>query len=276
MPQVRLGIQGYGGTGKTFSAVTFPNPVVFNIDNGLGAHAGKDEIIEVPIWDKDFCKKLHGVNYTKFNLRDVIEKWFDTEAQKLEKDQVLIIDGNTGLQNAYHLWYSNNIVVSSGGKVNEFAEYNLKKTFFTPLLESLKYLKCDVIYICHEAEKKEKSGEYQGKVRPLLSGSVGDEILTHFTDWYRQLASNKPSAELTPDKLALWKMTKEQHKAMLDSFSGNTVYYWQTEGDDIFDAKRSSLVDAPRFIPARYTDFQKYRKQFTSSPINIPEGMVIK
>lgn len=260
IPQIRLGIQGWGGTGKTWAALTFPNPIVFNIDNGLGAHAGREDVIEVKIWSKEYCAKIYGANYTKYNLRDVIDKWFDTHGPKLEKGQTLIVDGNTGLQNAYHLWYTANIVTTNG-KIDGFAEYKLKQQFFTPILESFKYLKCDVVYLCHESEKKEKSGQYEGKVRPLLSGSVGAEILTHFTDWFRQHASDKPILPLDTAKLKLWGLDDKGIKEVLESYKGNTIYYWQTEGDDVFDAKRSSLVDAPRFIPAHYNSFLEYRRK---------------
>lgn len=260
VPQIRLAIQGYGGTGKTWSALTFPNPVVLNIDNGLGAHQGREDVIDVRLWDKDYCKTLVP-NYTKFNLRDVIDKWFEVEAPKLEKGQTLVIDGNTGIQNAYHLWYSANMVTTKAGKVDDFGEWNLKKPFYANIFETLKTLQCDVVYLCHESEKKEKNGEYLGKVRPLLTGSVGDEMVGHFTDFFRQFAQDKPTFPMAPEKLAMWKMTEAEMKNYVLSYKDNTVYFWQTESSDIFDAKRSSLVDAPRFIPAHYNSFLKFRRK---------------
>ena len=43
-PQIRLGLQGYSGTGKTWAALTFPNPIVLNLDRGLGAHTGRSDV----------------------------------------------------------------------------------------------------------------------------------------------------------------------------------------------------------------------------------------
>lgn len=266
VPQIRLGLQGYGGTGKTWSALTFPNPMVLNIDNGLGAHAGREDVIDVAIYDEDYCKKIFGNKFTKHNRRDVVDLWIDKIAPKIEKGQTLIIDGNTGLQNAYHLWYSVNVVVGQGGKVNDFAEWKLKQVFFGGIFEAIKTLQCDVVFLFHESEKKEKSGEYLGKIRPLMTGAMGDELLGHFTDFFRQHSGNKPK-EMSPEKLALWGMTPNDFSIMAGNFKGNNIYYWQTEGDDMFDAKRSSLVDAPRFIPADYKSFLKYRRKETPNPL---------
>ena len=71
----------------------------------------------------------------------------------------------------------------------------------------------------------------------------------------------------SPDKidekiLTLWGMkTREEFLEMQKQFIGNSVYCWQTEGDDIFSAKASSMKPGtPRFIPANYDAFMKWRK----------------
>jgi len=263
-PQIRLGIQGYGGTGKTWAALTFPNTIVLNLDRGLGAHVGRADVIELPFYDVNFCKTILP-NYTPESLKDTILAWLYKYGMQLKPHQTLVYDGNTTTQNAYHFWFEKNkhSFVTRNGQLNEFAEWSEKKSFYAELLELLKALPCHLIYICHEAEKKEKSGVYAGKVRPLLTGQVGDELLTHFTDWFRQLSADKPAdfSSIDDTKLKLWGLTKKEFKDFCDSFPRNTIYYWQTEGDEIFDGKCSSLVNFPRFIPANYESFNKYKRK---------------
>ena len=56
--QIRLGIQGFPGSGKDWSILGtpdgkqkgFPNPIVLNLDRGLGAHSQCTNIYEVPLY----------------------------------------------------------------------------------------------------------------------------------------------------------------------------------------------------------------------------------
>lgn len=263
--QIRLGLQGFPGTGKTWASLTFPNPIVLNLDRGLGAHIGRDDVIEIPFYQPSFCG-------SKTELKDKLIQWIDKEGKKLSSEQTLVVDGCTSIQNAYHIWFAANQhnFLTKGGKVDDFAEWQVKKKYFGELHEALKYLACDVIFIAHESERADKPttvgqpGVYSGKIRPLLTGAFGDELVGHYTDWFRQHASDKPTDYnvIKPESLALWGMrdTKE-FKAMCDTFPRNTIYYWQTEGDVLFDGKCSSLINFPHFMPANFTEFCKYQRK---------------
>lgn len=265
--QVRLGIQGFPKTGKTYAALTFKNPVVMDLDRGLGAYEGRADIIQVPFYDLDFCRK-YDPQYHPSKLKDVLIKWLETEGRKLTDQQTLIIDGNTGLQNAYHRWFKVNeaMYLTKSGAVNEYSEWTVKRTYFAEFMEALKLLKCDVVYLCHEVDQKDKNGpqgpSYSGKIRPLLTGSFGDELASYFTDWFRQHAENKPNYNVwTDEDTKKWGMDKVAHKAWTDKFPRNTMYYWQTESDSIFDGASTTLSGHPRFIPATSETFFKYKKK---------------
>lgn len=259
LPQIRLGIQGFFKTGKTWSALTFPNPIVANLDRGLGAHRGKSDVRELPFYDPDFCKKFNPKHTKLSHLKDTIIQWLTTEGMKLEKDQTFVMDGGTGLQNAYSQWMQENPIYTKNGQIDDFAPWRLKIQFFGEICSIFKSMKCNVVYICHEAEKKEKSGEYLGKIRPLLTGQFCDELGSHFTDWFRQLAINKPDKEADIEKLAKAReLSVADMKLELSTFPRGTAYYWQTESDDIFDGGCSSLVNFPRLIKADYQTFIKY------------------
>lgn len=264
--QVRLGLQGYPGTSKTWSALTFPNPVVLNIDRGLKAHQGRNDVIEVPLWDSAVCSKfLSGYNPSK--LKDLLVSWLDKEGVQLEASQTLVVDGLTGLQNAYHLWFrvNQNNFLTTSGKVDAFAEWQVKKQYFGELMETFKRLRCHVVLIAHEIDLKDKNGpagpSYSGKIRPLLTGAFGDEIVSQFTDWFRSHSADAPKdyKSLKPEEIKQnWNMTMPEFEAWCKSFTGGTIYYWQTMSDSVFDGKTSSLVGAPRYIPATFSAFQKY------------------
>ena len=268
LPQIRLGIQGYGGTGKTWAALTFPNPVVANLDRGLGAHLGRGDVIEVPFYDPAFCRSQMAnpaMPYFPHYLKDVLYRWLEKEAPKLSPEQTLVWDGGTGMQNAFHKWYSKNLVIVNGEE-NMFAQWDLKKKFYADVIEMLKTLPCHVVMLFHEAEKKDKDGEYRGKIRPLLTGSFGDELMSHFSDWFRQHAMDKPAdvSKMSPAELNKYGMTPTEFKAFMDTTPRNTYYVWQTESDSAFDGKCSSLVNYPRFVPANFSIFEKYRRKIST------------
>ncbi len=140
--QLRLGIQGYPKTGKTWSALTFPNPIVLNLDRGLGAHQGRTDVIEIPFYQKQFSG-------ARGELKDKLILWLEKEATKLTADQTLVFDGCTSLEIAYHQWFAVNMhnFLTKNGKVDDFAEWQVKKKYFGELHEMFKGLNCNFIFI---------------------------------------------------------------------------------------------------------------------------------
>ena len=264
--QIRLGIQGYPGTGKSWSMTTFPNLIVCDTDRGLGAHAGNDTILVEQLWKTDRVDLL----------KDKLIAWLEREAMKLTNQQTLGFDSLSATENIFHAWFKfneNRLAVTANGERNKFVEWDLKEKFFNEIFTLFRSFQCDIVMLCHEVDQQDKStspgqpGGYSGKIRPLMTGKVKDSMIKNFTDWFRQLSGQKPDEkELTPEALANWKMTKEEFKAMLNTFPGSTFYYWQTMGDNTFDAKASSLVNPPKFMPATFSAFAKYmRKPVTTT-----------
>jgi len=262
IPQIRLGIQGYGGTGKTWSALTFPNPIILNLDRGLGAHADRTDVVEIPFHNAAFCRTINP-NHKPADLKDTLMVWLRKEGSKLSPEQTLIIDSNTQVDNAYHSWYNENKMkfLTDKGVEQGFAEYKQKKIYFLEFLETLKYLPCHIVYICHETEAS--IGKLTGKMRPLLSGQVADALMNYFTDFFRQHAATIPEdfTKVTDVTLANWKMTRQEYEACCKPFPRRTIYYWQTDSSSDFDGKCSSLVNYPAFLPASYESFIKFRRQ---------------
>jgi hypothetical protein len=264
--QIRLGIQGFPGTGKNWSILGtpdkkqsgFPNPLILNLDRGLGAHQGCTWIHEVPIF------KL----YKRTEQKDKIIEWLDREGSKLTENQTLIIDSLSSLDQIYHMWFKDNesrLAVGSNGSYNNFVEWQMKEKWFNEIHVMIKSFRCDIILLCHEAERADKPttpgqpGAYTGKIRPVLSGKFGDLIVREYTDWFRQHSASK-NQDPKEETLKNFRMTKVEFLDMQKNFEGETIYYWQTKGNDLFDAKASSLVNPPTFIPATYESFLKYSR----------------
>ena len=267
--QIRLGIQGFPGCGKTWAALTFPNPIVLNLDKGLGAHIGRKDVIEIPFYDFRFSGG-------KIGLKDKLVEWLEREGPKLTQAQTLIFDSLSCLETSYHNWFEANKMsfLTKGGKVDDFAEYQVKKKYCAEIFDTaFKSFKFNIVLLCHEAERADKPtavgqpGEYTGKIRPLLTGAYGDTIVKDFTDWFRQHAGEKPKdySALTPESLAAWGMkTPVEFKAMCEQFPRNTIYYWETDGSNRFDGKAGSLVGFPRYIPATFDAFSKYMRKINA------------
>ena len=244
--QVRIGLMGYPFTGKTWSALTFPNPVVLNLDNKLGAHSNREDVIVLPFSDGAFCdmysKRISAAHPP--NVRNALKKWLQTEGLKLDKEQTLIIDSWTMLQNWFDIQEALEPVYTKEGKLDDFASWANKKQFSRDICEYLKLIRCDYIIVTfHETDERDKkTGKTTGKVRPLMEGSFKDQVSGHFTDWFRQHAIDK-------------------RKVPNDSASEIIVtdYLWQTCSDNIADCGTGSLVGAPRMITATYQEFLKYR-----------------
>lgn len=255
--QIRELLQGYYGQGKTFSALTAPNPCVLNLDNNLGAHVGRADVINVPFYDKKFAAKYSAA------IHVAVPKWIADVGTKLSEEQTLVIDGLTNLNNAYDREVGVPMSTKTG-KLDMQAWWGDKLDWQKELFESLKALKCDVIICCHEQPEREKTGseagELTGKILPLVQGSFKDQLGTHFTDVFRQHAVSKLSKddiEKNKEKLLVNYGMKsvDEYIAFQNSFETNTMYIWQTSPDSL-SACKCHLVNQPKYIRANWNIFK--------------------
>jgi hypothetical protein len=276
--QLRIGIQGLPKTAKTYSALTFPNPVVVSYDRGLVAHVGRN-IIEVPMYDNawvDSVSKRKSPQYMDirdnvpvqkdrpFDRRGALLKFLYGDATKLSKEQTLIIDGGTGVQSAFHIAYWCDPSLDKDGKIKPYEEYKQKINYFTEMALCFKALACNVIYICHESQDRNDKGDLNGRIRPLLSGAFQDELQSHFTDWARAHVVEKPAN--TPDLIKQfkdkWHLDDTEFKYWMDSTDKNhrSIYLWQLYSDSIANCG-TSLKNAPKFIPASWESYQRFMRK---------------
>lgn len=264
--QIRLGIQGYPKLGKTWGALTFPNPIVLNLDRGLGAHVGRTDVIDVPMYNPSFVDGIVKRDTNPLappNRKDAVQVWLAKEASKLTTAQTLIIDSNTQLQNAFVAQYNLHPRVTKQGKVDDFGLWAEKVSYYNEICEQLKLLRCNVIFIVHETQARDDSGDLTNGVRPLLTGQFGDQIGGHFTDWFRAIAIGKPTDATKAKFKSDYSLTDSDVEEWIKSTPEvcKTIYLWQTTSDSIAKCGSSTLVGAPKFILANYQSFSKYRRK---------------
>ena len=266
---IRLGIQSPPGLGKTWSALTFPNPTVADFNKGLGAHIGRSDVIPVPFWDGAFCDKIHKRNglATPPNQKDAFTDWLLKEGPKLKPYQTFVVDCNTEVEAAFHVQYATDggpPVSEKTGKFDFYDEFKKKLAWYGYLTQLIKALPCMVVYITHETTEWDKQGEATGGAKPLLSGQAGDKIVGDFTDWFRQWAVAKPKSDIAKAKFKeTYSLSDADFNEWMTSTPSihETIYLWQTQSDINFKLKTSSLVNAPKFILANYSSFLKYKRK---------------
>lgn len=247
-PQIRLGLQGESGTGKSFSALTFPNPFVVDFDGSLTAHAGRD-IPTAPFYDEEWVEKYAGGAYKRqlqhvdafANRRDALLHFLQKEALKFTKDQTLIIDSWSAVQLAFDNQTSKFPKKTKEGAVDDFAFWADKIEYSEKLCVFFMSVKCHVVVTFHEDPVRNKTtGELMSKIAPLMQGKFVVQLKRFFTDFFRTVVQ----VEKDP-------ATGQEKKA--------PTFLWQVRSDNKFDAKsRLKRDDMPTFVEPHFKIFQQY------------------
>ncbi len=245
-PQFRVGIQGAPNTGKTWSALSFPNPLVINYDNKLGAHTHRTDVKQLPFYDPNFITDVLKKVGKPPPRAGALVSWLRDEGHKLETDQTLIIDSWTMLVNAYHIELDANYPRDKKGEKDTYAYWRMVKQFASTICEYLKGLSCNVVVLCHETIERNDDGKPTGKNKLLMTGSFSDELAGHFTDWFR--------AVVDP--------TKDRP----NNISPDVRYFWQTKGDATFDGG-CSVPGIDKLIPAHYNSLVNEWKKYAAGNV---------
>lgn len=250
-PPIFLGLQGEPGYGKTWSALTFPNPVVLDFDAGLVAHGGKD-IIVIPFYDYDFISSLNnGAYLPKFknrlpNRRDALLWFLETEGFKLTSEQTLILDSWTTIQAAFDTQIEYEPKLTKDNKIDDYHPWQKKIDFSANLFSYLKALKCNVIITFHELKVRDpKTGQLVDKVAPLMQGQFVSRLKLYFPDFYRCIVEDDQVKDPVSGRQK----------------SVKTHYFWQVRSDIQFQAKCSlALPENIWKVEPNYSIFKKYAR----------------
>lgn len=238
--RIMVALQGESGTGKTFSALTFPNPVVADLDNNLVAYRDRTDVIRLPFKDKEWLKKWYKWDEAKikFPIRDAFLKWIQTEGTKLEADQSFVLDGWTSLQENFDLQVALEPVYTGTGKLNEFSPWDRKQDYSLEVLDALSSMKCNIVVTFHEQSIRSGMGELQGKIEPLMKGGYNKKLGKHFTDWFRCIAESKLDAV-------------DKKKVI------GAEYKWQVKSASEINLKTRMKVDG-MYVEPHYKSFAQY------------------
>lgn len=241
--KTRTGIQGPPGSGKTTSALTFPNPVVYNFDDGLSGHFGKN-VIEIPAWSAEwttargFVPSKPGKSKHP-NRKDCFVDWLEKEGMKLESDQTFILDSWTTLQDAFDMEQVLHPKVTKGGDIDDFAFWAQKIDYSDAVMVWLRSLKCHVVVLFHEIQTRDPAtGQLLQKIDPLMQGGFLKKLKVHFPNFFRMRAD-------------------EQYDT-----KGNEIackYSWQVHSNKEFDAKCNlNVPESQLLVEPTWESFIKY------------------
>lgn len=242
---LRVAIQGAPHTGKTWAALTFPNPVVLDFDNKMGAHMEREDVLRIPFYDNAFIEQLskeYGLpfkagNPMVVNRFVILMSWVAREIGKFAPEQTIILDSWTMLQNNFDAWAEATPSLSKErGEVDRFEFWGRKQKLNRQLLEMIKSTPAAVVVTFHESKDMNSEGIPTGKLNPLMTGAMKEQLGQHFTDWYRQTAENRADANKKP--------------------TGEVDYLWQVKPNDICNcccSVKSIIADNKLVkIPANY------------------------
>lgn len=238
--RIMLALQGQSGTGKTYGALTFPNPVVIDIDNNLVAYRDRPDVLRLPFKDNVWLKTWFTYDEKKirFPIRDAVLKWLQTEGIKLEADQSLLLDSWSTLQDAFDQQQNLEPFITKSGGVDEFFFWERKVEYSREILGLLSQLKCNVIVSFHEQEQRTGQGELLGKIEPLMQGKFQKKLGLYFTDWFRCVAESKVDAI-------------DKKKVI------GTEYKWQVKSSTEVNLKTRMKVE-DMYVPPHFDSFKQY------------------
>ena len=235
IPQVRMGLIGTPGTGKTTAALTFPNPIVLDFDRICPPGA-----LSIPFYDRDTRRKwLKAKSAIDYGPRDGLIDFLKYEAPKFGPETTLIVDSWTSFMNMFDTWQeANKESIYWSVKKNEVdgrALHGDRLTLAVEFATAIKELRCNIIVTMHEIIERDKDGNPLSSIKPIMKGQFADQMALHLTAFFRQLQSPK--------------------------WAGNSGYYWKVKPDDVFKPKTPHGFKVPE-LGAIDATYEAYRRQF--------------
>lgn len=179
-PDKFLVIAGAAFAGKTTAALSFPKPLILNLDNKVPIKG----VPTIPFHDDAFCdsiiKRANPANPA--NRRDAVANWIAMNRATLAGHTV-IFDSISSLENAF---YSQTFEVEKKWGVNGGLFFGAKLSYFSGICDALRACAMRVIVNCHLLPifaKDQNSGAdiSTGKFKPACAGSFAEKLPTFAT-----------------------------------------------------------------------------------------------
>lgn len=181
----RVALQGPPMSGKTWSALSFPNPIVLSIDNKVPRMHPlviEGKIPELPFWSEEFLEKECLVAKPRKGPRAIhsgLYRWLEKNGPKFSSNQTLILDSLTFIGNNFDTFVDDN-PSSADARV----DWGNKNKYMIRLHRLIRALPCNWISILHEQPEYDNDGKVVG-IKPMLTGSFKDQLAGSYTEWWR-------------------------------------------------------------------------------------------
>lgn len=241
LPQIRMGLMGPPGSGKTTAVVnTFPSVVVIDYDKKLPPGINKIDITNPEIERQFVDPKIPKVpGDARTSLRNFLEHF----AVKFSPETILLLDSWTSMMNRMMQWQDDvketQYWSQKKGEVDGWAIYDDLILYGIEITNYIKALPCHVVITFHEQVHRNEKGNVTG-IKPLMRGQFADQIAAHLTTFFR-CGFSKALADKDAKKY-------------------NNGYVWKVKADDEFKPITPPGFKAPDdtgYLPATYQDYLK-------------------
>jgi DNA polymerase III delta prime subunit len=249
----RFLICGAPGTGKTTSALSFPNVIVANGDNKLPPKHWNypDGIPTMDFFNPQYLTEalqqpLGGI---KQNLPDparALNKMLRTIAVQFPAETTLVIDSLTWFQDAAYSVFDNEPQLTKENKIDDRAIWANIRDWYGEFLFAITKLSCRVVVICHEEPEEDDKGRLNGRYRPLTIGKTRNIIASKFTDVVHQIVVQERSPLGNPigKPKFLWEIRPSERMGLTSSLP-NSIEQPTVEATWQAWSKLAGMEDAP-------------------------------
>jgi phage nucleotide-binding protein len=201
---IRMVCYALAGTGKTDMVRYFPKPIkVYDLDDKYDPLIGQENI---------FIEQY--LMNTNEDAKALIPKlWRDVQKDKKNKEEyeTYVFDSITALNRAVERWA---VIMSGKGKgagdratLQEFGDI---KRWYNTFFPSLLSMPGNVVLLAHEQTKSDSKGNITS-IRPLITGSMGDELSSIFPHTFHM--------EYIPGTDERWRMYYRKHAKYIGASS---------------------------------------------------------
>ncbi len=220
-------------TGKTTGARTFPNPYMVDFDNNLPI--GTPNVIQM--WDDAFVDKIvKRVVPQVPNRRDALLIVLADLAHELPADTTIICDSLTRIESNFNMQekYEPQPRSAKSGEIDGHAQFRNRLSYFDTLFTMLVGCAANVVFIAHQQQDRNSTGDVVGQIKPALMGQIGEKMPGYFPVVLQAVRQKNPDTKVLEPS-----------------------YLWRLK-PGAFEPARVPKAPCPEFIPQQYTELVKY------------------
>ena len=211
--QLRAFVLLYGPpvSGKTTGALTFPNPVIIDVDHNLPA--GLPNVI--PLWDDKFVDGIKPrVNPAVANRRDALLIILSDLAKSLPAECTIVVDSLTRVETWFNTQESLEPKPRSAktGAEDGFEMFRKRLTYFEVLFTMFTNCAANVVMIVHQQQDRDEKGAVTGQIKPALQGQIGEKMPGYFPIVLQAMRKSTAAVGQPQNVEFLWRIKPGLHE----------------------------------------------------------------